>query len=87
MGGEGHIYPVVNIEPFRVVIHLFGNQGNAGHEAEGVGYRDALADDGRAGRQEFLVGIEPEDPVPVGSTDRGVAAVALSRSLMPNASE
>ena len=35
MRGEGHLDLVVDIEPFRMVVHLLGLQRRAGHEGEG----------------------------------------------------
>ena len=35
MGGQGHVDAVVNIAPFRMVIHLFGHEGHPAHKPEG----------------------------------------------------
>src|SRR5712675_32902 len=34
VGGQRHLNVLVNVEPLGMVIHLFGDQGRAGHEAE-----------------------------------------------------
>ena len=34
MCAEGNVDPVVDIEPFRVVIHLLRDQGHSGHKAK-----------------------------------------------------
>ena len=36
MRGERDVHPVVHIEPFGVVILLFGQQGNPGNESESL---------------------------------------------------
>ena len=35
MGGQNHLDLVIDIEPLRVVVELFGGQGHARHPAEG----------------------------------------------------
>ncbi|MNT86153.1 hypothetical protein D3C72_2264070 [compost metagenome] len=35
MRGQGDVDPVVDVEPFRVVVGLFGLDGHARHKAEG----------------------------------------------------
>ena len=35
MGREGHVNPVPYIKPFGMMVHLFGNQCDAGHPAKG----------------------------------------------------
>jgi hypothetical protein len=37
VGREDDLHPIVDIEDFRVVIHLFGDQGDAREEAPGFG--------------------------------------------------
>ena len=37
VGSEGDLDPVVDVEPFGMVIGLFGEQGDTGHESEGLG--------------------------------------------------
>jgi hypothetical protein len=36
MGRKRYLDSSINIEPFGVVIHFFSNEGNAGHEPEGI---------------------------------------------------
>lgn len=36
MGGQCNVYPIVNIEPFRVMALRFGQQGSAVHETPGL---------------------------------------------------
>src|SRR5579872_467144 len=47
MGRQCHLDGFVNVEPFGVMIHLFGNQRRPGHEAEGgveIGENEFFAD-------------------------------------------
>src|SRR5690349_39254 len=36
VGGQRHFDVLIDIEPLRMVIHLFSDQGRPGHEAEGL---------------------------------------------------
>src|SRR3546814_3831490 len=35
MGRQRHVHLVVDVEPFRVVVHLLGHEGDPAHEAPG----------------------------------------------------
>jgi CRP-like cAMP-binding protein len=58
MGGQDDADPVVDVRPFRMVIHLVGHQGDAGHEAEGG--VEILEDQGAGNGRTRIVRAAPQ---------------------------
>src|SRR3546814_4406548 len=71
MGRQRHVHLVVDVEPFRVVVHLLGHEGDPAHEAPG--FIEGLEGEALADR------VPAVDLLPAGEVAERLGALLLGQ--------